>query len=816
MLGASIFRSNSQPRDAAQHHVPGPVGRHLNPVLLSFSRRACVHPIYTIVSVAILASTTYLGLLESSLFDRRISVNNAVGRVDLNNLLSGSRNLYAGPETSWKWSAEQAQLSRPVDDVGSLHQGLCPLIQLLTSPLLQNIALVTLVFPDSATSSAAPHPHSVHIPSNLSAKLLPCSANRLAQISYDSTLAFSVPFSEAPKFLTAFQELPVSGDASETRYDEQEGSNEEKKWIMRAVKHPGSASIVGWISESWSEFLDLIKNAESLDIVIMVLGYLAMHLTFVSLFLSMRRLGSNFWLAASVLLSSSFAFLFGLITTTKLGVPLNMVLLSEGLPFLVVTVGFEKPIILTKAVLAASLDKKTRWSTDSPPHDAFGSLPTIQEAVTTAVKVHGLAIVRDYGIEILILVAGASSGVQGGLRQFCFLGAWILFFDCVLLFTFYTAILTVKLEINRIKRHVALRKALEDDGVSRRVAENVASSNDWPRMASDDGNVSNENPVFGHKVGERAIPKFKVLMVGGFVVVNLLNFATIPFRNASSAGVSPFSSIVSQPPMDPFKVAGNGLETILSNAQVRSQSVLVTILAPIKYELQYPSIHYAPTAHSQPGHRRDESPLFDGMGSTVVQGVLKSFEDPVLSKWIVVALAMSLVLNGYLFNAARWTIKTPVQPDQPPRAEEVLDQPGPGRIPGQVNPPHSDLAPAPREPTANDPEPEELPKANRETRSFDECLALLREKKVTLLTDEELVTLSLKGKIPGYALEKTLGDMTRAVKIRRMVVSRTHATRDTSPFLEHSNLPYMHYDYERVYGACWYVTCYKKPPFAEY
>src|SRR5438046_10317037 len=90
----------------------------------------------------------------------------------------------------------------------------------------------------------------------------------------------------------------------------------------------------------------------------MVLGYISMHLTFVSLFLSMRSLGSKFWLATTVLFSGGFAFLFGLLVTTKLGVPLNMILLSEGLPFLVVTIGFEKPIILTKAVLSASLSSR--------------------------------------------------------------------------------------------------------------------------------------------------------------------------------------------------------------------------------------------------------------------------------------------------------------------------------------------------------------------------------------------------------------------------------------------------------------------------
>jgi hypothetical protein len=87
-----------------QHHTPGFFDRSLTPVLLSFAKRACVHPVYTIVSVAILASTTYLGLFESSLFDRRITANNAIGRIDLNYLLAGSKQLYAGPETEWKWT----------------------------------------------------------------------------------------------------------------------------------------------------------------------------------------------------------------------------------------------------------------------------------------------------------------------------------------------------------------------------------------------------------------------------------------------------------------------------------------------------------------------------------------------------------------------------------------------------------------------------------------------------------------------------------------------------------------------------------------
>src|SRR5215469_4546693 len=549
------------------------------------------------------------------------------------------------------------------------------------------------------------------------------------------------------------------------------------------------------------------QSAETLDIIIMILGYISMHLTFVSLFMSMRRLGSNFWLATTVLFSSVFAFLFALIVTLRLGVPINMVLLSEGLPFLVVTVGFEKPIILTKAVLAASLDRK-RIESQKKRDDKMSPMPSIQHAIQTAVKERGFEIVRDYLVEIVILIAGALSGVQGGLKQFCFLAAWILFFDCILLFTFYTAILTVKLEINRIKRHVALRKALEDDGVSRTVAENVASSNDWPKLdttETENGSVSpaGENPLFGRKVRESNVPKFKVLMVTGFVVINVLNFCTIPFRNSASPVMSGLSSVVTQPPMDPFKVAGSGLDSILTSARKQQHSILVTVLTPIKYELEYPSIHYAIKPDSSNLLEGDHE-FLEGMGGRMVEGVLKSFEDPVLSKWIVVALVISLAFNGYLFNAARWTIKEPAHPDQPPRENEVMDQPMPPvMVPevsnGRVFPP---VLPDQQEEIVN----VELSLSELHTsktkRSPQECEALLKEKKTNFLTDEELVELSLRSKIPGYALEKTLGNMTRAVKIRRALVSRTHATRETSTFLEHSKLPYEHFDYERVFGAC--------------
>ena len=385
------------------------------------------------------------------------------------------------------------------------------------------------------------------------------------------------------------------------------------------------------------------------------------------------------------------------------------------------------------------------------------------------------------------------------------------------------AILSIKLEINRIKRHVTLRKALEEDGVSQRVAETVAQSNEWPKHDFETGSSGSTKDVavFGTKFKDSSVPKFKVLMVSGFIIINLLNLATIPFRsgnkNAVSTTVAGLSSVITPPPMDPFKVAGNGLDSIFSDARKRGVSTIVTILAPIKYELEYPSVHYALSRHNAPDEASSifdveyTDQLFDSVGGKVVESLLKSLEDPVLSKWIIVALVMSLVLNGYLYNAARWSIKEPqahdsisAEPSSVSKTGEKafrVEEAGPETT-SAINGHLRDLSVVAHQPPAQKGQnpTDALGLALR--RSSSDCEQMLKEKRAPELTDKELVELGLRGKIPGYALEKTLANPTRAVKIRRSVISRTPATLSTSGLLERSLLPYEHYDYARVLGAC--------------
>ncbi len=80
--------------------APSWLNRKISPLLQLLAKLTSAHPIHTVVVVAVLASSTYLGLLEESLFDASRST---IGKADWSSLVEGSRSLRAGPDTAWKW-----------------------------------------------------------------------------------------------------------------------------------------------------------------------------------------------------------------------------------------------------------------------------------------------------------------------------------------------------------------------------------------------------------------------------------------------------------------------------------------------------------------------------------------------------------------------------------------------------------------------------------------------------------------------------------------------------------------------------------------
>lgn len=121
---------------------------------------------------------------------------------------------------------------------------------------------------------------------------------------------------------------------------------------------------------------------------------------------------------------------------------------SEAIPFLVVTIGFERPYKLTKRVFEFS--KETPLTRQN-----------VRETIVRAVDSVALSIARDCMIEIMVLGLGAKSAILG-LREFCLLSAFLLAYDVVLMFTFYTAVLALKLEVRIDVQWCCLRPLITD------------------------------------------------------------------------------------------------------------------------------------------------------------------------------------------------------------------------------------------------------------------------------------------------------------------------------------------------------------------
>ncbi|KAH2927848.1 hypothetical protein KXW15_001137 [Aspergillus fumigatus] len=655
------------PTNTKDSDTPGWLHRHGTSVLGSVARQACKQPIYTLVITALLATMTYTSLLEGSLYNANLTrlSNSHLNQLDVTDFLQGSRSLRLGKATAWQWETDDESMS--------------------DQEVASHLALITLVFPTSENNPGISAVQESIISDLAAAQLVSRTPSVLSSTFRETSITLSVPYNNLEEVLRKTQNFPQP--------------EAEHSWTLKnAGKCNSGPKLRLWLIDVLASFVGLIKHAQIIDIIIMLLAYLAMHLTFLSLFMSMRQLGSRFWLAYSVLLSGFFSLFFGLKVTTS----------SETHPF-----------------------------NESRP--------------ALAIMREGWRIVRDYAIEIAILAAGATSRVQGALPQFCFLAAWILLFDSLLLFTFYISVLCVKLEITRIRKHVEPRRALEDDDIST-------------------GNQDFDSRVFGCKVKAANISRFKFLMVGGFVLFNVLQLSSLTYGNVRVSDWMPYLSNLSNTlmpaPINPYRVARNGLDDIYVASRANNIETRVTVLPPIKYVLQ-----------SQSRHCRDNfaGPLCDTLRGRTLGCVLAWLEDPVISKWVIAALFLSLVLNSYLMKAARWNLRqSEVIPDSSATVSQTKDS-------------SNKLA---------------------EKRTVD---AMLQEGRVSLLEDEEIVNLCLRGKISAHALEKTmerhptmsrLEAFTRAVKIRRTVVSRTPSTIDVSSSLEYSKAPFENYDYTLVHGAC--------------
>lgn len=123
-MATSFISKKLRANEGEQEAEPSWIRRQVTSGLQFISRRACVHPIHTIVVIALLASTTYVGLLEGSLLDPARNPRNVAGQVETEPLLQGSRSLRLGASTSWKWQAEDSWTDSTVSIACPLPAGI--------------------------------------------------------------------------------------------------------------------------------------------------------------------------------------------------------------------------------------------------------------------------------------------------------------------------------------------------------------------------------------------------------------------------------------------------------------------------------------------------------------------------------------------------------------------------------------------------------------------------------------------------------------------------------------------------------------------
>ncbi|ORY07206.1 hypothetical protein K493DRAFT_310283 [Basidiobolus meristosporus CBS 931.73] len=490
---------------------------------------------------------------------------------------------------------------------------------------------------------------------------------------------------------------------------------------------------------------ELVDQANSAEVTLVLIAYILMHGTIAVLFFNMREIGSKITLAVAVLMSSISAFILALITVRALNIPINIVMLSEAIPFLVITVGFEKPYTLTKAVLFA----KSSPTVETIARSQNGVITplSVQDKVVSGVSKVSGTILKSYFLEIALLACGAFSNVHG-LKEFSALAALILFYDCVFLFTFYTAVLTIKLELIRIREERRNGGKKERNDTSPAYIKKITME----ALKDTTGADSIE------KVENPTISRIKLLMIFGFLAIHMFNIYS-PL-NSESIGDS-VSLDFSEPAIQ------SGL-SLLSTHQAE-HPLVVDISAPLVFRLV-----------------NSESVTRELMESVYVIAHLIDLymKDTIVYILTFACLVASLVFNAYLYNLSKTEQH---EGESTANASKALTKP---EAPVPVAAPLSKPVEAPVK--------MEIPTSDV-IRPVDECLTVLNSEAGPYgLTDSEVLSLVNNGKIAPYALEKVLKDHVRAVKIRRSLISRASVTKS----LENSALPVEHYDYTKVMGQC--------------
>lgn len=502
----------------------------------------------------------------------------------------------------------------------------------------------------------------------------------------------------------------------------------------KARSHNKVARILEYGKVAYKKVCQLIRGAEAFDICLIIVAYIAMAYTILKVFIDLKRSDSSFWLGFSTIVSSTFAFIFALAITTKVfETKVSLLSMTEGIPFLTAIIGFKHKVSIATAVVndsASNLDVKT--------------------IVSTAIASHTTSLLRDHVTVIVALLSALFyTAKMEGLRNFCLLSSTILTFDLLLTYTFFSAVLGLKVEITRARRTHDLQTALEEEGISSLVAASIANrsaKNEYPKGSD----------------SRTTVLSFKIMMLAVFFAFHGLWLGSSWLYGSSS---------------DLFNdTIGLSKETA-QQISVSSKGTLITLLKPQVYVPNGVLV------------------TIEDVISSILESVSRAIKDSLISKFLLFGFAVSISFNAYFLNATRYqrnaTNKLVEREMSRPKLSGIAKTSKKSRKTKKKNDSYDndDSSSNDSALTFNAPV-KVLP--------LEECVKHLKEGKVKELNNDEVSSLVVAGKLPLYALEKQLGDNLRAVVVRRKAIAKLA----NAPVLDTDKLPFAHYDYDRVFGAC--------------
>ncbi|EDO16092.1 hypothetical protein Kpol_1001p4 [Vanderwaltozyma polyspora DSM 70294] len=528
-----------------------------------------------------------------------------------------------------------------------------------------------------------------------------------------------------------------------------------KKWRLSNNRNH-FLEIQHLLSSAYERFAVRFSQSEPFDIFVIASAYLMVAYTIFSLFKQMSKTGSRFWLSLATLLNSACALFVALYTVqfiTKTPVPASS--LIEGLPFILVIIGFKHKIRLaqfsSEKFQKIGLSKK--MTIDNIIYDSM-----LEEA-PTLIHDHLLCIIAFVGCSIY------ASHLES-LANFCILCALILTFELFFTATFYSAVLSLKLEIHIIYRSTIIKQALEEDGVIPTTAELIFGAEN-----------KSKNSLLGSSI---AVNVIKISVVVLFIGVNLYNFG-IRWASETVSYLYNDSTTLSLP------------EFISSGKSSNFSDSVIISMAPIQYYENVKTYH------------KIEDNLV-----TILSYFSSAIRDSFVSKVIFAVLAVSASVNIYLLNATRIHTKYTADELTKRKAKNQIKRKSISKEVPQMTKPSPVVKSEPLKSLGSSTsictnvsnfsteEESESDDSTTPQRSLEELEAIMKAGKVSTLKNNEVVSLVVGNKLPLYALEKQLGDTTRAVVVRR----KSLAILADAPVLSSERLPYKHYDYDRVFGAC--------------